>query len=50
MDLAEMRLEIYYGSQGRVYQHVDFHRSGVVAPRAFADVSVDLEALGFDGG
>ncbi len=47
VDLEEMRLEVYYGPQGTDYSHVDFYRSGVVAPKAFVDVAVDLGALVF---
>ena len=47
VDLEEMRLEVYYGPQGTDYSHVDFYRSGVVAPKAFVDVAVDLGGLVF---
>jgi len=49
VDLQEMRLEVYSGPQDGEYRHVDFYRSGTVSPKAFPDVSVDLDALGFVG-
>ena len=47
VDLAKMRLEAYHGPEGGEYRHVDYYRSGTVSPKAFADLKLALEALGF---
>jgi len=46
LDLQEKRLEVYHGPERGEYRHVDYYRSGLVSPKAFPDLSVDLEALG----
>jgi Uma2 family endonuclease len=47
LDLIEKRLEVYHGPEGGEYRHVDYYRSGTVCPKAFPDLAVDLESLGW---
>lgn len=47
VDLGKMRLEVYHGPEGGEYRHVDYYRSGTVSPKAFTDLALDLDALGF---
>ncbi len=46
VDLEEGRLEVHNGPETGEYRHVDYHRSGEVAPLAFPDMKISMVSLG----